>query len=167
MDCGTFAFIGQILVIASSELRTISSSPLESHSDLRGNHNQRSNYSSRVDFNTMWSAASLLLTLSMPLSVMGFLPGLAAAHPKLVGFHGASSQLFASDTPEVLPEFADRKEYMEYMETVSSLPEGFAVGTAKGVRLDLNGKKTTTALTPYSFSDLCVRRSPPSGKPSD
>jgi hypothetical protein len=82
----------------------------------------------------MWSAGTVLLVLSMPVSAMGFLQGSAAAHGSRLGSDGATSRLLASDTPEVLPEFADKKEYMEYMETVSSLPEGFAVGTAKGVR---------------------------------
>jgi hypothetical protein len=81
----------------------------------------------------MWSTGTVLLVLSMPLSAMGFLPGMAAAYGSRVRSDGANCRLLASDTPEVLPEFADKKEYMEYMETVSSLPEGFAVGTAKGV----------------------------------
>lgn len=36
------------------------------------------------------------------------------------------------DTPQTLPDFASNDEYMKYMTSVSELPEGFAVGTAKG-----------------------------------
>jgi ArgJ family len=36
------------------------------------------------------------------------------------------------DTPTVLPEFNSREAYLEYMESVASLPKGFATGTADG-----------------------------------
>ena len=36
------------------------------------------------------------------------------------------------DTPKTLPDFANKKEYMKYMETVSLLPKGFSIGTADG-----------------------------------
>jgi glutamate N-acetyltransferase/amino-acid N-acetyltransferase len=36
------------------------------------------------------------------------------------------------DTPTQLPDFADRSEYLSYMESVSALPQGFATGTADG-----------------------------------
>ena len=36
------------------------------------------------------------------------------------------------DTPEVLPAFPNKEEYLAYMETVSALPKGFASGTANG-----------------------------------
>ena len=36
------------------------------------------------------------------------------------------------DTPEILPEFPNKDEYLTYMETVSALPKGFASGTANG-----------------------------------
>ena len=36
------------------------------------------------------------------------------------------------DTPEVLPEFPDKDEYLAYMEPMSALPKGFASGTANG-----------------------------------
>lgn len=38
----------------------------------------------------------------------------------------------SSDTPDKLPEFASKEDYLAYMKTVSALPKGFAVGTAKG-----------------------------------
>jgi len=49
----------------------------------------------------------------------------------------ASSRLFtattnAQDTPTQLPEFSDKDAYLEYMESVASLPQGFATGTADG-----------------------------------
>lgn len=37
-----------------------------------------------------------------------------------------------TDTPAVLPTFANKEEYLAYMEQVSSLPKGFATGTANG-----------------------------------
>lgn len=111
------------------------------------------------------------MTLSIPLSAMGFLQSSAAAQTSRVGSDRASSCLFATDTPEILPEFADRKEYMEYMETVSALPEGFAVGTAKGVSASLNGMESINfsiiALTTHSFEDIFIRRSSRSRKPPD
>uniref|UniRef100_A0A7S3LIB3 Arginine biosynthesis bifunctional protein ArgJ, mitochondrial n=1 Tax=Amphora coffeiformis TaxID=265554 RepID=A0A7S3LIB3_9STRA len=36
------------------------------------------------------------------------------------------------DTPQILPEFPNKDEYLAYMETVSALPKGFATGTANG-----------------------------------
>jgi hypothetical protein len=49
------------------------------------------------------------------------------------------SQQFASsatstgtDTPETLPEFPNVQAYIQYLETVSELPKGFATGTADG-----------------------------------
>ena len=36
------------------------------------------------------------------------------------------------DTPVVLPEFNSREEYIQYMESVAALPQGFATGTADG-----------------------------------
>jgi hypothetical protein len=45
-----------------------------------------------------------------------------------------SACLFSSakDTPTTLPDFASKADYLEYMETVSDLPKGFACGTAQG-----------------------------------
>lgn len=122
----------------------------------------------------MRSVGAFFLTLSMPLSVMSFLQSLTIAQPSLVGSDRSSSCLFVSDTPEILPEFADKKEYMDYMETVSSLPEGFAVGTAKGVSYYSSENEGAAvfhgkveALTLLSFADFCIRRSSRSRKPSD
>ena len=36
------------------------------------------------------------------------------------------------DTPVKLPDFPTKEEYLSYMESVSDLPSGFAVGTADG-----------------------------------
>ena len=36
------------------------------------------------------------------------------------------------DTPETLPEFSSVEEYLEYMNSVSKLPKGFATGTSDG-----------------------------------
>ena len=36
------------------------------------------------------------------------------------------------DTPETLPEFASVDDYLEYMNSVSQLPKGFATGTSDG-----------------------------------
>jgi hypothetical protein len=37
-----------------------------------------------------------------------------------------------SDTPTTLPDFNNQAHYLEYMESVSALPKGFATGTASG-----------------------------------
>lgn len=50
----------------------------------------------------------------------------------------SSSRLFtatttnAQDTPTQLPEFSDKEAYLEYMDSVAALPQGFATGTADG-----------------------------------
>lgn len=47
----------------------------------------------------------------------------------------AWTRLFSStitDTPAILPDFETKEAYLEYMESVSALPKGFATGTAKG-----------------------------------
>lgn len=38
----------------------------------------------------------------------------------------------AQDTPETLPDFANKEEYLKFMEPLSGLPSGFATGTANG-----------------------------------
>ena len=43
-----------------------------------------------------------------------------------------SSLKMSADTPTVLPDFKTSEEYVSYMESVSSLPKGFATGTADG-----------------------------------
>ena len=37
-----------------------------------------------------------------------------------------------SDTPETLPDFSSAEEYLQYMNSVSQLPKGFATGTGSG-----------------------------------
>jgi len=46
----------------------------------------------------------------------------------------STSKMMASstDTPETLPEFKSDEDYLEYMDTVSELPKGFATGTSDG-----------------------------------
>jgi hypothetical protein len=43
-----------------------------------------------------------------------------------------ASTSVSQDTPETLPEFPSVDAYLEYLETVSQLPKGFATGTADG-----------------------------------
>jgi hypothetical protein len=38
----------------------------------------------------------------------------------------------ASDTPAVLPEFSSQQDYIDYLESASALPKGFATGSADG-----------------------------------
>lgn len=50
---------------------------------------------------------------------------------------GRSSHLFSTsttnkDTPVILPSFDTRDAYLEFLAECSSLPKGFATGTAKG-----------------------------------
>lgn len=49
-----------------------------------------------------------------------------------VNFHPLASTTTLTDTPDVLPEFANKDAYLEYMESVAALPKGFASGTATG-----------------------------------
>lgn len=44
----------------------------------------------------------------------------------------ASSLAAGYDTPETLPEFESKEDYMEYLATVSALPKGFASGSGSG-----------------------------------
>ena len=44
----------------------------------------------------------------------------------------ASSLAMTKDTPETLPDFENAEEYLKYMEEFSTLPKGFATGTADG-----------------------------------
>jgi glutamate N-acetyltransferase/amino-acid N-acetyltransferase len=44
----------------------------------------------------------------------------------------AATKSGSNDTPEILPEFPTAEKYIEYLETVSKLPKGFATGTADG-----------------------------------
>ena len=54
----------------------------------------------------------------------------AGAPPSSLRAAGTTSG--ADDTPPVLPDFASKAAYLEYMASVSALPRGFATGTASG-----------------------------------
>jgi hypothetical protein len=63
----------------------------------------------------------------------------------------AWTRLFSStitDTPAILPDFETKEAYLEYMESVSALPKGFATGTAKG---------TFVSVEAPSMGDLPIR----------
>lgn len=80
-------------------------------------------------------ARALLFAITTTSSA-AFAPSLAG---KSVTRHisSSSSQLWSAsfvsqDTPVQLPEFASKADYLEYLETVSALPKGFAAGSADG-----------------------------------
>lgn len=77
---------------------------------------------------------NLLLSSSLKAFLMCFL-GTSIAYTTFAKPSGRChrSAVFAGkDTPIDLPEFQNAEEYLEYMEAVSSLPKGFAAGTADG-----------------------------------
>jgi hypothetical protein len=91
----------------------------------------------------MWST-SVLLALSFLVSAhhpsTAFTNSMASvgsssSSTKMTGRHTTTSQSatqVSKDTPETLPEFPNVEAYLEYLETVSQLPKGFATGTADG-----------------------------------
>jgi len=94
----------------------------------------------------MWtslSSTAFLLALSTTSATAFVKSGASISRPHLSHAVGqwrlatvptrlASSTKTYLDTPKTLPEFANKKEYMKYMETVSVLPKGFSIGTADG-----------------------------------
>lgn len=80
---------------------------------------------------TMWKYPSILLILVISTSKLSqaFLAPAAASSPLLSANRLRAG---AQDTPEILPDFETAHDYLEYMESVSSLPKGFATGTADG-----------------------------------
>jgi hypothetical protein len=56
-------------------------------------------------------------------------PAAAASSP---AFRLRSAATKPGDTPEILPDFASKDDYLKYMEGASALPKGFATGTASG-----------------------------------
>lgn len=54
----------------------------------------------------------------------------------------------SQDTPETLPDFESAQAYLEYLESVSALPKGFATGTADG---------TFVSVEAPSLGDLKIR----------
>jgi hypothetical protein len=95
----------------------------------------------------MWKSSSILLILVASTSKLSqaFLAPAAASPPLF-----ASTLLRANpqDTPETLPDFATAEDYLQYMESVSSLPKGFATGTADG---------TFVSVEAPSLGDLKIR----------
>lgn len=85
----------------------------------------------------MWAS-----TLSFVLLVVLAAPGQSSAFT--TASHSVSASLssssttrqhatqLATDTPETLPEFPNAEGYLQYLETVSDLPKGFATGTSDG-----------------------------------
>ena len=73
-------------------------------------------------------------TTSFPRSFVAVPNCLSAA----VSSSSSSSRLLSTtatnsaDTPATLPDFASKKDYLQYMESVAALPQGFAIGTAEG-----------------------------------
>ncbi|KAG7369454.1 arginine biosynthesis bifunctional protein ArgJ [Nitzschia inconspicua] len=92
----------------------------------------------------MVSTSSILLSLVVlvtahcyPSTAFVVSPGRSSTASSSAAFTTKYTQQFAStsvetDTPEILPEFSSAEAYLEYLETVSQLPKGFATGTADG-----------------------------------
>lgn len=82
--------------------------------------------------------ATVLLLLS-PTLVTGFGAAVSQSlkgrsytkRSTLFPLHASTQQQYA-DTPVVLPDFKNKEEYLQYMESVATLPIGFATGTADG-----------------------------------
>jgi len=95
----------------------------------------------------MWKSSPILVLLVISTSKLSqaFLAPAAASPPLF-----ASSKLRAGsqDTPETLPDFATAEEYLQYMESVSTLPKGFATGTGEG---------TFVSVEAPSLGDLKIR----------
>lgn len=70
----------------------------------------------------------LLVLISSSRRALGFTSAAAGSSASY-----RPTAVFASkDTPIDLPDFANADEYLAYMESVSSLPRGFATGSGKG-----------------------------------
>lgn len=74
----------------------------------------------------------------------------------------SSSTSTDSDTPIILPNFANKEEYLQYMETVSPLPKGFACGTASGTFVSEEGTCFVSCLFSPSWVYFCRSHSPSS-----
>jgi hypothetical protein len=98
----------------------------------------------------MWFSSPLLLlaVLSTTEISQAFLAPVVAASSTnrftASGLHAAG----AKDTPEILPDFETAQDYLEYLESVSALPKGFATGTADG---------TFVSVEAPSLGDLKIR----------
>lgn len=96
----------------------------------------------------MWLSSSLLLlaVLSSTKTSQAFLaPVVAASSTRFATFDLRAG---AQDTPETLPDFETAQDYLEYLESVSALPKGFATGTADG---------TFVSVEAPSLGDLKIR----------
>lgn len=77
----------------------------------------------------MRAPSSVLLLLS----VITTRESLAFTGPASAACSSSRTNLkMSKDTPEILPDFENAEEYLEYMETFSGLPKGFATGTSEG-----------------------------------
>lgn len=78
----------------------------------------------------MWKILLTLVVSGSELS-QAFLAPASATSPLFAGskLHSTTG---TKDTPETLPDFETAQDYLEYMESVSALPKGFATGTADG-----------------------------------
>ena len=56
----------------------------------------------------------------------------ASSSPLITRSSTSKTMASSTDTPETLPEFKSDEDYLEYMNTVSELPKGFATGTSDG-----------------------------------
>ena len=98
----------------------------------------------------MWFSSSLLLLAGLSTTEIShaFLaPVVQAASsttPRGIALRAAG----ANDTPETLPDFETAQDYLEYLESVSALPKGFATGTADG---------TFVSVEAPSLGDLKIR----------
>jgi hypothetical protein len=88
----------------------------------------------------MWFSSSilsfLLLTTTCSRPSFAFTTSISASAATFGARCWSHSHLPAAavsgDTPETLPDFESLDKYLEYMATVSALPQGFATGTADG-----------------------------------
>lgn len=98
----------------------------------------------------MWNTNCLLFlaALSSTKISQAFLAPTVAS-PLSIRYGGATSlRAGVEDTPETLPDFETAQEYLEYLESVSALPQGFATGTADG---------TFVSVEAPSLGDLKIR----------
>jgi len=98
----------------------------------------------------MWFSSSLLLlsALSSTEISQAFLTPVVARVPTTTTTNNGLRAGGSNDTPETLPDFATAQEYLEYLESVSALPQGFATGTADG---------TFVSVEAPSLGDLKIR----------
>jgi len=89
-----------------------------------------------IPLSTMWFRVALSRVLVVALascssSASAFLPRVAASSSWRL-FSSSSSSSTTTDTPTTLPTFDTKQSYLDFLEGVSALPQGFATGTASG-----------------------------------